>query len=257
MPKRKQSEETGTELSADVSALIETIKAESIAFRKEEQREDTGKRFREWITIALISCTLVAVCWQVAEMIRVYGPVRDQAIASQSLAVAAIKQAENTERSLIHSQRAWVLPTKIALAAEPKAGTSNAISIEFENIGHEPALKFNYILTPYIDDNRTGGYSEYLDSLITVCKSQEKIESGTIVFPGASGKISNPDNFTDIPAKFIDEDIEKGRSNIVVTGCFTYTTFGHTHHTAFCYFYQKDLTPFSSLKLCWNGSDAD
>src|ERR1700677_714880 len=52
----------------DLSVLIETIKSEGVAYRKEEQREDRGKKIREWVTIGLIFVTFVAVCWQVHEM---------------------------------------------------------------------------------------------------------------------------------------------------------------------------------------------
>jgi hypothetical protein len=65
-------------LSPDFKALIHTIRREGRAYRKEEQREDRAKRFREWITIALIALTFIAVCYQVHEIIKVYDPIRDQ-----------------------------------------------------------------------------------------------------------------------------------------------------------------------------------
>ena len=74
----------------DFTALIQTIKDEGIAYRKEEQSEDTGKRRREWITIGLLFVTVIAIGWQVREMVKVYGPIRDQAEAAR-------QQAENSE----------------------------------------------------------------------------------------------------------------------------------------------------------------
>jgi|ERR1700719_3583395 uncharacterized protein YecT (DUF1311 family) len=113
------------------SSLIETIRDEGRAYRKEEQREDQGKRFREWITIILITMTFAAVCYQVYEMIKVYEPIREQAEAAKSAANAtkraadaattqseiatkqaeiSARQAENSDKALVQSQRAWIGP---------------------------------------------------------------------------------------------------------------------------------------------------
>lgn len=61
--------------SNDMLALIEAIKREGNSFRQEEVREERAKNVREWTTIILVGCTLVAVCWQVFEMIKVYAPI--------------------------------------------------------------------------------------------------------------------------------------------------------------------------------------
>jgi hypothetical protein len=58
--------------SANFAALIAAVQSEGIAYRKEEQSEDRGKRLREWITISLVALTLIAVVFQVHEMIKVY-----------------------------------------------------------------------------------------------------------------------------------------------------------------------------------------
>src|SRR5690348_3124680 len=83
--------------SADLSALIDVIREEGHAYRKEEQLEDSGKKVREWITIGLIALTLIAVGWQVYEMVKVYEPIKAQAEASQRAAEAATKQSENSD----------------------------------------------------------------------------------------------------------------------------------------------------------------
>jgi hypothetical protein len=85
--------------SADFAALIDAITAEGRAYRKEEQREDRGKKFREWITIVLIALTFGAVSLQVHEMIKVYEPIREQAKAATDQAAAATIQAETEKRS--------------------------------------------------------------------------------------------------------------------------------------------------------------
>src|ERR1035438_7228730 len=65
-----------------VAALINAIHAEGRANRKEEKREDRGKKFIDGITLVVLICTLVALVLtyfairkQVDEMKRVYDPI--------------------------------------------------------------------------------------------------------------------------------------------------------------------------------------
>jgi hypothetical protein len=228
--------------STDVLALIETIKTEGIAFRREEIREDRAKRVREWITIALVGSTLAAVCWQVFEMIKVYGPIRDQAIASQDSATA-----------LILSQRAWLGAKRVSLSAEPKIGSSVDVTIEYENTGHEPARDFDFIIQPVVEseaDITNGNAADFMRSVVTTCDAMPDSNRGFVVFPGASGKIAPPDYWTTIPKDLIDEGVEKGDSTLSIAGCFTYQTFGTVHHSSFCYWYKKGVTEFGDLREC-------
>src|ERR1700733_3664805 len=92
--------------SSDFATLVDTIKSEGRAYRKEEQREDSGKRLREWITIGVIGLTFIAICYQVREMIKVYEPIRDQAIATDESAKATTVAAEAaTEQSKIATRQ--------------------------------------------------------------------------------------------------------------------------------------------------------
>lgn len=53
-----------------------------------EQSESPAKNFRDWATLLLVVCTTVGVFWQVHEMIKVYGPIKDQAEATRESFVA-------------------------------------------------------------------------------------------------------------------------------------------------------------------------
>jgi len=89
-------------VSSDFAALIHTMQREGRAYRREEQREDRGKNIREWITIALIALTFVAVCYQVHEMIKVYEPIKEQAEATKQAADASTRAADaSTKQSEI------------------------------------------------------------------------------------------------------------------------------------------------------------
>jgi hypothetical protein len=72
--------------SGDFSALIDAIRDEGETYRREEGKEDIGKRVRDWITITILGLTLIAlaktyyaVSDQVAEMKKTYEPIANQA----------------------------------------------------------------------------------------------------------------------------------------------------------------------------------
>lgn len=141
--------------SPDFKALIQTIRREGRAYRGEEQREDRGKRFREWVTIVLIALTFTAVCYQVHEMIKVYDPIRDQAVAANDSAkatnlsaTASVKVADDSERSLVAGSRAWVGPTDAKITSgSPVEGKPIKIVVSVRNSGREPARDVRWIPT--------------------------------------------------------------------------------------------------------------
>ena len=144
--------------SADFAALIKTIKNQGRAYRREEQREDRGHARRERITIGLLFLTVIGIFWQIYEMIHVYGPIHEQAVASGKqatasekaaeattrAAAAATRQSENSDRAMIQAQRAWLGPRNATFSAEPKIGEFIDVTIEYQNTGREPALNFAY-----------------------------------------------------------------------------------------------------------------
>jgi len=67
--------------SPNFAALIHAINTQGDAARSEEQTEDRGKRFREYIIIALLGLTLCISKCQFDEMKKVYLPISDQADA--------------------------------------------------------------------------------------------------------------------------------------------------------------------------------
>ncbi|MGB7698488.1 MAG: hypothetical protein WBL57_04140 [Methylovirgula sp.] len=225
-------------LSADFVALIEAIKAEGRAYRREEQQEDSAKRFREWITIVLLACTLTAVGWQVHEMIKVYGPIRDQANAEKTAADAATKQSANSEKTLVESQRAWVGPINASIAAEPTIGKPVEITITYQNTGHEPALGFTYLVETFLttaDEVARGITQKRLATYMQECKKVNQWIAGSVVYPtvGFSSYSLNSKSRDDL----VDDAFTKGNKVMFVEGCFVYRTFDMPRHSYFCYFY--------------------
>jgi hypothetical protein len=248
------SDDIVTVPSVDAIALIEAIRAEGVASRQEEAREDRAKKAREWITIGLVACTLVAIVYQVGEMIRVYEPIHEQAVASLDAAAAAIRQAESSERIIMESQRAWLGAKRVSLSAEPKADGIVDVTIDFENTGREPARNFDFIILPHLqlsdDKNSYDDDAEFMRTVSATCAAMTDSNRGFVVFPGAVGRIESPDYWTRISPEHLQKTLETGQSGLSITGCFTYSTFGAVHHTSFCYWYKKGVTDFRNLRIC-------
>ena len=235
----------------DLAALIDTIKNEGATYRKEEQREDRGKASRERITIGLLFCTVIAIGWQVYEMVRVYGPVKEQAEAS-------VRQAINSDKALVEAQRAWVGPQNAAITAELAIGKPIEVTITYQNTGREPALGFVYIVDTFsvtIADDKKGVTAQRSAIGMSQCKSDNKWQGGSVVYP-ATG-FSSYSLFSKTKDDFVDDPLIKGDKIFIVQGCFLYRTFDTPHHSYFCYFYKTGLSKIQNLNICPGGHDAD
>ncbi len=74
LPTPSRREHVQSDLSGDFSALIDAIHYEGSANRKEEQREDRGKVFRDCLTIGILALTFVALattCWAIIKQVDV------------------------------------------------------------------------------------------------------------------------------------------------------------------------------------------
>jgi hypothetical protein len=249
-----------TELSANFTSLIDAIRSEAAAERAEEQREDRGKRLREWVTIFLVVATLMAVSWQVHEMIKVYQPIKDQADAAVRSAEAAMKQSMNSERTLIQTQRAWVGPRNVAFLADPAIGKAIEINIEYQNSGREPATSFRYFTEPFAmepSDDANGALAGKINNYMKACRNNKEWQGGSVVYPMATAIGPGYNLFVKSNEDFVDEAIVRGDKIIVVQGCFWYTTIELPKHTYFCYFYKHGVTKIQNLNICASGHDAD
>jgi hypothetical protein len=151
--------------SADFAALINAIAAEGQANRAEEKREDRGKSFRDWLTLAFVIATTAGVFYQA----HIFAEQRDEMhtaseqteqliktnaklaeIASQQ-ASAAVKQAEATDKeasamgqsadvardTMIAANRAWVGPRNASLEGAIAVGKELGVTIDYANTGRE------------------------------------------------------------------------------------------------------------------------
>jgi len=247
--------------SSDVTVLIDAIKAEGRAYRGEEQREDRGKSWREWITIFLLAITSSFLYWQIQEMIKVYNPIRVQAEASKKLSEQAIKQSENAEKTLIQSNRAWVGPRNAFLSAEPAIGKPIEATIVYQNSGREPAASFLYVVDPFSirkSQDATGVLAARIQNYMKACQeTKEQKVGGSIIYPGSSAFDSSYQINVKTSDRFVDESIIKGEKVVIIQGCFLYRTFDTLRHSYFCYFYQQGFTKIQNLNICISGHHSD
>ena len=246
----------------DFSALIDAIRAEGRAYRNEEQQEDKGKRFREWITICLLGATLLAIVLQVREMQRAYGPIRDQAKASaqaaaatQKAADAAMKQVQNAEQNTMQAQRAWVGPTNAALPTAPQPGKAIDVTVVYQNTGHEPALAFSYNIDAFEMrrvDTVTAVPAPRMDSYKKFCQITRHWPGGSAVYPNSSYTLTD-----ELPANTVDQGFAIGQELLVIQGCFQYLTFNLPKYSYFCYYYDPSRTKIANLSICPIGADAN
>ena len=158
-------------LSPDFAALIDTIAQQGQATRAEEKREDDKQETREWLTICLLITTIILLGWQVSEMVKVYGPIEDQA-------KAAIRTAENS--------RAWVGPTNVAFDIEPDIGKSVDVTVFYNNFGHDPGTgfvpKIDAFISPLSDPT-----VEFINTtkFFADCKESNRWDGGSVVYPAA------------------------------------------------------------------------
>jgi hypothetical protein len=249
----------------DLAPLIATLKSEGVAYRSEEQREDRSKKLREWLTIGLLFLTMIAIFWQVQEMIKVYGPVKEQAEATKRAAEAATrqseiatKQAEASERAAVQAQRAWVGPQNASFATEPVAGKPVDITLTYQNTGRQPALGFTYLVEVFAvttDEDQRGVASGRMARGLQQCKSTEKWSGGSVIYPSTGS--GNYTLFVKSKDDFVDDAVVKGNKMVVVQGCFLYRTFERPHHSYFCYFFKGGQTKIQNLNICNSGHDAD
>jgi hypothetical protein len=259
--------------SSDFSTLVDAIKSEGRAYRKEEQREDRGKKFREWVTIGFIGLTFLAICYQVHEMIKVYEPIRDQAIATDESAKAttraanaateqskiASRQVENSEKAVVQAQRAWVGPIIAKIEAAPEIGKPLRVLVQYANSGREPALNFIYAgdvfaVTPEEEGNNVSAAK--VEAFFKGCREATNFRAGQAVFPTLGSTEGGSMSFT-TKEEFVDQPLIEGEKTLIAQGCFIYKSFNVIRHTYFCFFFNAKRSKIESLNYCTNGAGAD
>jgi hypothetical protein len=167
----------------DLAALIDAITTEGRIYRA-EKREDCGSSVREWITIGVITSSLIAVWWQVHEMIKVYEPIKDSADAAKTSADAARRSVDVAEDGV----RAWIAPTNFSFVDLNNANDPLRVRVSYQNVGREPAIKVKNRSPSAIITNVTeqwGTLSNWHEEMFkpeNICVDMNKTDVTSVVY---------------------------------------------------------------------------
>jgi hypothetical protein len=275
-----QAETDQKATSPDFVALIDTIRREGQANRKEESREDRGKRFREYLTLFFVIATTAGVFYQayifggqLTEMkssgeqtglliennAKLAIAAGKQADAAEKQAIAMGEYAKATRDSLVASQRAWVGPRNIKMDIAPVLNQSIEAVLEYQNTGRDPAvetIKDIDIFTATLEEDQSGAVTRKVDAFISKCKIMWQLQAATVVYPSTGLGVGYTVTRI-IDGELIDEEVIAGTKGIFATGCFVYKTFGSIHRSWFCHFYRNGKTKPANWGICETGNGAD
>ncbi len=265
--------------SPDFIALIDTIRAEGSANRKEESREDRGKRFREYLTLVFIIATTAGVFYQayifsgqLTEMkssgeqtglliganAKLAEATAKQADAAEQQAKATSEAVEVSKESLIVGGRAWVGPHTAKITSPIEIGKPIELAIEYANTGREPALDFSYTVDTFLSseaEEKRGTSLARVSLALNECRSREDVSGGQVVFP-STGFSSY--NLTITPQQQpVTQEMIDGEKTLIIQGCFLYKSFNVIRHSYFCYFYRAKISKPESINICTAGHYAD
>lgn len=211
-------------------------------FEKLEEREDRWQDFREWVTVALLVCTTVGVFWQVHEMMKVYGPIKDQAVANQQSA-AASKMAAEAARDAVNLAKANAeiqLRPYVFIEANGIKATANGLEADLvaKNVGQTPAYRAH-----------VRGLVRVVDFPLKSGEVPARFEDGeknaAFHVPHHNTNVLGPGRelrFAGATRSFDPRDMAEvkrgGTKRILVAGMFYYSdVYRATHYTKYCMIY--------------------
>lgn len=174
-------------ISADAAALVDAISRQESANRSQEKREELANALRETITIFVLIFTAVVILRQVAEMVKVYQPIRDQANAS----VLQEKSEISAERARIFVAPNRISPPNLTNDRNPK------YSFSIANLGRTAALIGNELVDCNVYDRYTG------IPIVPIYNKTKVTEAAEII----GGGISNANHECTVDHSITDDEI--------------------------------------------------
>jgi hypothetical protein len=215
---------------------------ESPGEKELEAREDRWQSFREWVTVALLVCTTVGVFSQLHEMIKVYGPIKDQAVANQESAAAA-KAAAEAARDAVNLAKANAeiqLRPYVFIEANGVKATANGLEADLvaKNAGQTPAYRAHVRgLVRIVDFPLKSGE--------VPARFEDGPKSAAFHIPLHNTNVLGPGRelrFAGVARSFDPRDMAEvrhgGTKRILVAGMFYYSdVYRATHYTKYCMLY--------------------
>jgi hypothetical protein len=216
-------------LSHDFGALINAVRYEGRANRKEENREDNRKAIRDIVTISTLFLTFVALA---------------------ETCVAIFKQVDDAKDAVIVSQRAWVDPSFVTLNTPIVVGSPLVYKVSYKNVGHSPATAFAWRFdNGFVPAQKPNAFERFDAGTNSTCDGLAPDDKlGSVEFP-APQNASDPAALDYVPGVsnspkvknqiVADEDMTSGKHYFYLQGCFVYRTMNRVGKSRFCFFVQN------------------
>jgi len=152
---RTQQHEEHIRAIASISTVIHGVIGEQRAANDQRERQEDGKRKREWTTIIAIGTTaVVALLTLFITHCDTLDVIHEARIASEqqhadtlaalNMAADANVQSRRMAQASENGQRAWIAPVSLKLANPDDAADPLGIKATFVNVGSTPALNVRH-----------------------------------------------------------------------------------------------------------------
>lgn len=252
----KESEATDYKKEYIEGETLASAIADAIhTYRRERQSDERHRSKREKINIVVLGLTAIIAlgavfaaiysAWifsgQLAEM-------QAAGVDTRKMANAAAAQADSATKSLMISNRAWLIADNIAFRDVNNSNDPLAVHLEINNVGKSPATQTKpWINTasaftpegPLIFWHDLPVWNDSAFNAHNICKDIPD-QRGFLIAPNTQLR-----NFGDIPTNRrhipVDE-VVKGRRFFIILGCFVYKTLDVIKHTAFCHYVKPPIS---------------
>ena len=175
------------------------------------------------------------------------------AVAAVIVAIIALSETRNMLKQI---ERAWIAPGSIRLGAPLETGKFNEVFLNYRNPGKQPATNMIYRIEPIAlarnDIDKTGVIeARILQAMNGIqCTSREPSADGAVVYPSGEGNEGIRVGIT----KELVAKVQNKKNYLLIAGCFAYETFGETHHSAFCRFFDFGVLKPDATSMDWSPS---
>ena len=219
------------------------------------QRKSEGfETIFKGISLIFQAVMIGVTAWQLAIMSGQLAEMASSSKQTDAIIEQNKKLADAAEQTLFLSQRAWVAPlgTKIVGQLELNKGLDTLT--QYQNIGKQPALDFDYQQELKISDSDINSLSSKL--IISrhqdQCLTESKKNEANIVYPTSGLSVySFVYSFHDLK---VNENILNGNNILIINTCFSYQTIGKFVNSSACYFYKASFSKLENLSICPSGN---